>query len=112
MRLSSFEAAAATDAFEAAAAAGCQRICFASSINAIRGYTDKPPEWLGENVQAGARAALGIDDRAEPGVAWDDPVMPPNLYGATVKTTPPACLSSAAIGSLTSEATFGISGAW
>ena len=28
---------------------------------------------------------MGIDERAEPGVRWDDPVMPPNLYGATVK---------------------------
>ena len=63
-------------------------------------------------MQAGARAALGIDERAEPGVHVDDPVMPPNLYGATVKTRPPACLSSAAIGILTSEATFELSGVW
>jgi NAD+ dependent glucose-6-phosphate dehydrogenase len=72
----------AYNAFEAAAAAGCRRIVYASSINAIRGYTDTPPEWMGD-VAVGARRELGIDARPEPGVHWDDPVMPPNLYGAT-----------------------------
>ena len=45
--------------FEAARRAGCQRIVFASSINAVLGYR-------------GAEA-----------VSWDVPVFPQNVYGAT-----------------------------
>jgi UDP-glucose 4-epimerase len=45
--------------FEAARAAGCQRIVFASSVNAILGHDDKTP------------------------VPWDVPVYPINVYGAT-----------------------------
>ena len=42
------------------------------------------PAWLdlGEDAE-GVRTELGIDNRPDPGVHWDDPVMPPNLYGAT-----------------------------
>jgi nucleoside-diphosphate-sugar epimerase len=46
--------------FEAARQAGCKRIVFASSINAILGY--------------------GADDHPVP---WDAPVYPVNVYGAT-----------------------------
>lgn len=48
----------AYNAFEAAREAGCQRLVFASSINAILGYegTDTP---------------------------WDAPIFPQNVYGAT-----------------------------
>ena len=49
----------AYNAFEAARAAGCQRIVFASSINAVLGYQD------------------------ETDVKWDVPVFPQNVYGAT-----------------------------
>ena len=72
------------NAFEAASAAGCARVVYASSINAVRGYTDSPPAWLelGEEA-AGVRTEYGIDSRPDPGVHWNDPVMPPNLYGAT-----------------------------
>ena len=45
--------------FEAARAAGCKRIVFASSINAILGTNQDEP------------------------VAWDTPVYPVNVYGAT-----------------------------
>jgi nucleoside-diphosphate-sugar epimerase len=45
--------------FEAARAAGCSRIIFASSINAILGHSDETP------------------------VTWDIPVYPINVYGAT-----------------------------
>ena len=71
------------NAFEAASVAGCSRIVYASSINAVRGYTDSPPAWLGDLATEGVRTETGIDERREPGVAWNDPVMPPNLYGAT-----------------------------
>ncbi len=46
------------NAFEAARAAGCQRLVFASSINVVLGYE-------GEDVK------------------WDVPVFPQNVYGAT-----------------------------
>ncbi len=45
--------------FEAAQRAGCQRIVFASSINAVLGY------------------------RGTEAVSWDVPVFPQNVYGAT-----------------------------
>ena len=45
--------------FEAARAAGCRRLVFASSINAVLGYRDQTD------------------------VAWDAPVFPQNVYGAT-----------------------------
>jgi nucleoside-diphosphate-sugar epimerase len=45
--------------FEAAREAGCRRIVFASSINAILGYDQEDP------------------------VPWDSPVFPINVYGAT-----------------------------
>lgn len=48
----------AYNAFEAARAAGCQRLVFASSVNAILGHAG--------------------DD-----VPWDAPVFPQNIYGAT-----------------------------
>ncbi|HJP30654.1 MAG TPA: NAD(P)-dependent oxidoreductase [Candidatus Latescibacteria bacterium] len=48
----------AYNAFEAAREAGCRRLVFASSINAVLGYE-------GEDVQ------------------WDAPVFPQNVYGAT-----------------------------
>ena len=47
------------NAFEAARVAGCRRIVFASSINAVLGHEDKTP------------------------VPWDIPVYPINVYGAT-----------------------------
>jgi nucleoside-diphosphate-sugar epimerase len=47
------------NAFEAARVAGCKRIIFASSINAVLGHEDKTP------------------------VKWDAPVYPINVYGAT-----------------------------
>ena len=47
------------NAFEAAREAGCKRIIFASSINAVLGHEDKIP------------------------VEWDVPVYPINVYGAT-----------------------------
>ncbi len=47
------------NAFEAARAAGCRRIVFASSINAVLGHEDKTP------------------------VPWEIPVYPINVYGAT-----------------------------
>ena len=47
------------NAFEAARVAGCRRIVFASSINAVLGHEDKTP------------------------VSWDIPVYPINVYGAT-----------------------------
>ena len=60
------------NAFDAAAASPtCRRIVFASSINAVRGYAGE------------ARKVAGIDQRADPGVHWDDPINPPNVYGAT-----------------------------
>ena len=45
--------------FEAARAAGCRRLVFASSINAVLGYSDQTD------------------------VPWDAPVFPQNVYGAT-----------------------------
>ena len=47
------------NAFESARVAGCKRIIFASSINAVLGHEDKIP------------------------VKWDAPVYPINVYGAT-----------------------------
>ena len=49
----------AYNAFHAAHAAGCKRIVFASSINAILGYNGETP------------------------VEWDVPIFPTNVYGAT-----------------------------
>ena len=49
----------AYNAFEAAREAGCGRIVFASSINAVLGYRDQTD------------------------VKWDVPVFPQNVYGAT-----------------------------
>ena len=49
----------AYNAFQAAMESGCQRIVFASSINAILGY------------------------RGEVATTWDVPVFPQNVYGAT-----------------------------
>ena len=49
----------AYNGFEAARIAGCGRIIFASSVNAILGHQDGPP------------------------VDWDVPVRPQNVYGAT-----------------------------
>ena len=49
----------AYNAFHAAHMAGCRRFIFASSIDAVMGYVD------------------------EPDVAWDAPVYPSNVYGAS-----------------------------
>ena len=50
----------AYNGFEAARRAGCRRLVFASSINAVSGY-----------------------DRSRTPVDWDAPVYPSNVYGAT-----------------------------
>ena len=49
------------NAFEAARQAGCKRLIFASSVNAIAGYNNSEHE----------------------GVKWDAPIFPVNVYGAT-----------------------------
>ncbi|MBT3604456.1 MAG: NAD(P)-dependent oxidoreductase [Candidatus Latescibacteria bacterium] len=49
----------AYNAFHAAHEAGCKRIVFASSVNAILGYNGETP------------------------VEWDEPIFPTNVYGAT-----------------------------
>lgn len=49
----------AYNAFQAASEAGCRRIVFASSVNAVLGYSD------------------------DAAVEWDVPVFPTNVYGAT-----------------------------
>jgi NAD+ dependent glucose-6-phosphate dehydrogenase len=53
------------NAFHAARQAGCQRVVYASSVNAVLGYE-----------------GAGRDGEAS-GTAWDVPVMPTNVYGAT-----------------------------
>ena len=53
------------NAFAAAASQGCRRVVIASSVNAVLGY-----EGVGREGQAA-------------GSAWDAPVWPTNIYGAT-----------------------------
>ena len=53
------------NAFAAAAAAGCRRVVIASSVNAVLGY-----------------GGVGREGQAS-GSAWDAPVWPVNVYGAT-----------------------------
>lgn len=60
--------------FEAAKQAGCKRIIFASSVNAVTGY--------GESTGGRVDASGGGWPRAPHGVPWDAPVNPTNVYGA------------------------------
>ena len=53
------------NAFAAAAVAGCRRVVIASSVNAVLGY-----------------GGVGREGQAS-GSAWDAPVWPVNVYGAT-----------------------------
>ena len=81
------------NAFAAASAAGCKRIVYASSVNAVLGYVGNNED--GVNPEGGwsspndgeytpGREQYHVDGTAEgSGNRWDAPVWPVNVYGAT-----------------------------
>ena len=85
------------NAFMAAAAAGCKRIVFASSVNAVLGYVGNNEEgvnpgggWGGGPPQyTPGQEQYHADGTGEgSGNAWDAPVWPVNVYGAS-RDAPP-----------------------
>eukprot|EP01051_Picozoa_sp_SAG22_P007481 SAG22_NODE_528_length_9431_cov_7.192135_9_plen_220_part_00 len=89
----------AYNAFAAASAAGCKRIVFASSVNAVLGYVGNDESGVRPAVAAGEKNLEGawlpgpdqytpgteqyLSDGPGSGVKTDAPVWPANVYGAT-----------------------------
>ena len=81
------------NAFQAASAAGCKRIVFASSVNAVLGYvghdergvsTDSGNWGGGAPMYTPGQEQYHADGTgAGSGVRWDAPIWPVNVYGAT-----------------------------
>ena len=82
------------NAFAAAHAAGCKRIVFASSVNAVLGYvgnderginSSEPGSWGGglPSYTPGMEHLHRDQSGSGSGVRWDCPVWPVNVYGAT-----------------------------
>jgi dTDP-4-dehydrorhamnose reductase len=81
------------NAFAAASAAGCKRIVFASSVNAVLGYVGNNEDGVNpaggwsspkDGVYTPGRVQYHADGVGEgSGNRWDAPVWPVNVYGAT-----------------------------